>query len=105
MSMANLYTYFKITVSFVIPRCVTNTKFVFGDSLGEIGRKEGATPEIAVIASRLTWLPVTGMKDVDIAANYLPSGSETLKKAWNKPEREDDCPLLLRPTHFKRHNF
>lgn len=79
MSMANLYTYFKMTVSFVIPRCVTNTKFVFGDSLGEIGRKEGA--EIAVIASRLTWLPVTGMKDVDIAANYLPSGSETLKKA------------------------
>lgn len=81
MSMANLYTYFKIAVSFVIPRCVTNTKFVFGDSLGEIGRKEGAAPEIAVIASRLTWLSVTGMKDVDIAANYLPSGSETLKKA------------------------
>lgn len=85
MSMANLYTYFKITVSFVIPRCVTNTKFVFGDSLGEIGRKEGA--EIAVIASRLTWLPVTGMKDVDIAANYLPSGSETLKKSLEQTRK------------------
>lgn len=77
MSMANLYTYFKITGSIVISRCLTNTKFVFGDSLGEIGRKEGAAPEIAAIASRLTWLPVTGMKDVDIAANYLQSGSET----------------------------
>lgn len=57
-------------------------KVVFGDSLGEMGRKEGAAPKIVVVASRLIWLSVIGwslMFDADEADSFFFISIEDIK--------------------------